>query len=165
MTQPGDLLLMASVLGITATALFDVWSLGRKALSAAAPPDYALVGRWFGHLAKGRFRHQSIAKAPPVRAERLIGWAMHYLIGVAFALVLLGFAGIEWLRNPTLVPAMVVGIGSVIAPFLLLQPGMGQGMAASRTPRPWAARSRSLINHAVFGAALYLAGWIHFILL
>jgi hypothetical protein len=128
-------------------------------------PDYALVGRWFGHLAKGRFRHESIAKATPVRGERSIGWAMHYLIGVAFAFVLLGFVGIEWLRNPTLLPAMVVGVGSVIAPLLVLQPGMGLGVAASRTPRPWVARLRSLINHAVFGAALYLAAWVHFILM
>jgi hypothetical protein len=150
---------MASALGVVATALLDLWSLSRKTLSGVAPPDYGLVGRWFGYIMKGQFHHDSIAKASPVRAERLMGWTLHYLIGIAFALVLLGYAGIEWLHDPTFLPAMVVGIGSVMAPFLILQPGMGSGVAASRTPRPWLARWRSLINHAVFGVALYVAGW------
>ena len=54
----------------------------------------------------------------------------------------------------------MVGIGSVAAPFLLMQPGMGAGIAASRTPRPAVARVRSLITHAVFGIGLYAAGSI-----
>lgn len=158
MLQIGNLLPMASALGVVATVLLDIWSLALKAVSGVAPPDYALVGRWFGHIVKGRCRHDSIAKASPVRAERLIGWTLHYLIGIAFACVLLGFAGADWLDDPTILPAMLVGISTVMAPFLILQPGMGLGVAASRSPRPGAARLRSLINHAVFGAALYVAG-------
>ena len=62
------------------------------------------------------------------------------------------------MRHPTLAPALIVGIGTVAAPFLLLQPGMGAGIAASRTPDPAAARMRSLVMHAVFGVGLYLVG-------
>jgi hypothetical protein len=49
----------------------------------------------------------------------------------------------------------------VAAPFLLLQPALGAGIAASRTPRPNVARRRSLVTHLVFGLGLYLAaeGW------
>ena len=43
------------------------------------------------------------------------------------------------------------------APFLLMQPGMGAGIAASRTPRPAIARVHSLLNHLAFGAGLYLS--------
>lgn len=39
-----------------------------------------------------------------------------------------------------------------------MQPGMGAGIAASRTPNPRAARLQSLVTHAVFGLGLYLAG-------
>ena len=46
-----------------------------------------------------------------------------------------------------------------MAPFLLMQPCMGAGIAASRTPHPASARVHSLINHAVFGLGLYLFGW------
>jgi hypothetical protein len=38
-----------------------------------------------------------------------------------------------------------------------MQPGMGMGIAASRTPRPNAARLRSLITHMSFGVGLYVA--------
>ncbi|MDF3939614.1 DUF2938 family protein, partial [Achromobacter denitrificans] len=48
---------------------------------------------------------------------------------------------------------------SVAAPFLILQPGMGAGIAASRVPKPNTARARSLMAHASFGVGLYLAAW------
>ena len=67
--------------------------------------------------------------------------------------------GREWAREPTLIPALIVGISSVAAPFLLTQPGMGLGIAARRTPNPAAARRRSLTTHAIFGLGLYAAGW------
>jgi hypothetical protein len=47
----------------------------------------------------------------------------------------------------------------VAAPFFLMQPGMGAGIAASRTRRPAAARFQSLVTHGVFGLGLYAAGW------
>jgi DUF2938 family protein len=46
-----------------------------------------------------------------------------------------------------------------VAPFLLMQPGMGAGIAASRTPRPVAARLQTLVTHGIFGLGLYAAGW------
>ena len=57
-------------------------------------------------------------------------------------------------------PALIVGIASAVAPLLILQPGMGLGVAGSRTPNPNAVRVRSLVMHAVFGIGLYLTAWI-----
>jgi len=65
-----------------------------------------------------------------------------------------------WVRQPTLAPALIVGIGSVAAPFLLMQPGMGAGVAARCTPHPAKARLHSLLTHAVFGVGLYLTARI-----
>ena len=160
MAEAADYVVCALLIGAGATALLDLWAAARKWLLGVAPPDYGLVGRWLGHVARGRFRHDAIKASPPVRGERLIGWTAHYLIGIAFAAVLLAVWGIEWARHPTIVPALIVGIGSVAAPFLLMQPGMGAGIAASRTPDPAAARIRSLVTHGVFGLGLYVAGWI-----
>ncbi len=147
------------ITGIGATAVMDVWGIARKPLLGIAAPDYGLVGRWIAHMAHGRFRHASIAAAPPAHGERLIGWTAHYLTGIVFAAVLIGIWGLAWVQRPTIGPALIVGIGTVAAPFLLMQPGMGAGIAASRTPRPAAARLQSLITHAVFGLGLYAAGW------
>jgi hypothetical protein len=152
--------LFALVIGAGATAVMDLWSVIRKTLLGIAPPDYGLVGRWLGHMARGRFRHEAIAASAPVRGELVIGWTAHYLTGIAYAALLIAVWGLAWVRQPTIGPALIVGIGTLAAPFLLMQPGMGAGIAASRTPRPAAARLQSLINHAVFGLGLYATGWV-----
>lgn len=145
----------AVLVGVGATVMLDVWTLLRTRLFRIPAPDYGLVGRWVAHLARGRFRHDAIAASRRVRNERAIGWIAHYLVGIAFAAVLLALWGSAWARDPTLGPALAVGIGSVVAPFLVMQPGMGAGIAARRTPRPAAARVQSLVTHAVFGVGLY----------
>jgi hypothetical protein len=128
-----DYVFCALIVGVGATAVMDFWGIVRKSLIGLPPPNYGLVGRWLAGVARGRFRNDSIATSPAVRFEGLIGWSAHYLI---------------------------VGIGTVAAPFLLMQPGMGAGIAASRTPNPSAARLQSLITHAVFGLGLYGAGFV-----
>ena len=153
-----DYLASTLVIGTGATLVMDGWGLARKRLLGMPAMDYGLVGRWLAYLPRGRFRHDPIAASPPVQGERLIGWTAHYLIGIAFAAVLLAVWGLDWARRPTLGPALIVGIASVAAPFLLMQPGMGAGLAASRTPRPAAARLQSLVTHAIFGLGLYAAG-------
>ena len=147
------------VVGLGATACMDLWALARRRLFGTPLPNYGFVGRWFAHLMRGRFRHDAIAAASPVPCEALIGWTAHYAIGVAFASLLVATCGVGWLQRPTLGPALAVGIATVAAPMLILQPGMGAGIAARRTPRPNAARTQSLVNHAVFGAGLYVAAW------
>jgi len=155
-----DYFVNALVLGVGATVLMDVWAIARKRAFGIPLPNYGLVGRWFAHLARGQFSHDSIAASPAVHGERVIGWVAHYVIGVAFAGLLLAVWGLAWVRQPTIGPALLVGIGTVAAPFLVLQPGMGAGVAASRTPRPAAAQLQSLITHSIFGLGLYVAGWV-----
>lgn len=150
-----NLLYDSIVIGAGATAVMDLWATARTRLLDVPAPDYGLVGRWIGHLARGRFRHDAIRRSPPVRGEAAIGWTAHYAIGMGFAGALLAIAGGPWTRDPTPGPALAFGVATVLAPFLVLQPGMGAGIAARRTPRPWAARAQSLVTHAVFGLGLY----------
>lgn len=160
MTAMHEIVAGALLIGSGATVVMDAWSILRKRLFGIPSLNYALVGRWFAHLPRGRFVHRPIAASAPVRGERTIGWVAHYGSGVAFAGALLAIFGVEWMCRPTIGPALIVGIGTVAAPFLLMQPGMGIGIAASRTPRPNAARIQSLITHTVFGVGLYAAGWL-----
>lgn len=158
MVEAAEFVASAVLIGTGATVVMDIWGMVRARLLGIPSLDYALVGRWLGHLVSGRLRHDRIAASPQVAGERVIGWAAHYLIGIGFAGVLLAMFGLDWLRQPTIAPALMVGIGSVAAPFLVMQPAMGAGIAASRTPRPWAARLQSLVTHAVFGFGFYAAG-------
>lgn len=151
-------LICSLIVGVVATLVMDLWGALRKPLFGMPAADYRLVGRWLSHLARGRFQHESIAKSPAARGEVLTGWIGHYLLGVAFAAAFIWIVGADWLRRPTLGAALIFGLITVLVPFMVMQPAMGMGMAARRTPRPTAARLQSLITHGVFGAGLYIGG-------
>ena len=143
-------------IGIGATVVMDLWGLLLRRLGVATL-NFAMVGRWAGHLLNGRVLHQAIAKAEPVRNELAWGWVIHYAIGVLFAMLLVAVVGEGWLLSPTLLPAAVVGVGTVVAPLCLMQPAMGAGFFASKTPKPSRNCLKSLATHFVFGVGLYLS--------
>lgn len=151
-----NVLAFTLLIGIGATLVMDLWGLIRLHLFGIPATDYSLVGRWLGHMPRGRFRHEAITRSAAVKGEKLTGWSAHYLTGIAYAALLTAIWGTDWISRPSIGPALIVGIGTIAAPFLLMQPGMGAGIAASRTPRPNATRFQSLLTHAVFGFGLYL---------
>lgn len=150
-----DVWTATTVTGIGATLAMDAWGLARRQLFGIPLNDYGMVGRWIAWMGRGRFFHSPIAKTPAMPGERLIGWTTHYAIGIGFAAALVGMAGPGWLAAPTPLPALAFGIVTVAAPLLVMQPAMGAGIAASRTPRPSAARFQSFVNHLVYGLGLY----------
>jgi hypothetical protein len=145
-----------ALIGIGATAVMDVGLSVQKRMGVRTL-DIALIGRWAGHLLRGRFAHASIAQAPPIAGERAWGWLTHYAVGIAFAGALVALQGLDWTRSPSLLPAVALGIGTVSLPLLVMQPAMGAGVAASKTPTPLKNCLRSLANHTVFGLGLYLS--------
>lgn len=156
-TLPADVFPAIVAIGIGATAAHDAWTALRRAAFGIASPDWALVGRWIAGLPRGRFVHAPIAATPSVRDERRIGLFAHYAIGIGFAALPPAIAGAGWLQAPTPGPALLAGALTVLAPFLLLHPGLGAGLFACRVARPWRTRFHSLVAHLVFGAGLYLA--------
>ncbi|HEX6637241.1 MAG TPA: DUF2938 domain-containing protein [Steroidobacteraceae bacterium] len=147
------------ITGLVATAVMDLWGLVRKPLLGWAVADYRFVGRWVSGFSRGQFRHEAIGRSQDRHGEVAIGWVAHYLLGLVFAALLLAIVGADWIRRPALMPAMLFGLITVLVPFLVMQPAMGAGYAASRTPRPTAARLQSLVTHAIFGLGLYAGGW------
>ena len=146
----------AIAIGVGASVLMDAWNLFLKRAYGVPSLNYCLLGRWFLHMPEGTFRHSSIATAPPRHRECAAGWAAHYTIGVVLALAFLALAPAGWLQRPTLLPALLYGIGTVVFPLLVLQPSFGLGIASSKTPRPAQARLTSCATHVVFGVGLYL---------
>lgn len=149
-------ILRVVLVGITATAVMDIWLLLLSGLGVPAS-SFAMLGRWVGHVARGRFVHAAIAKAPPVRNELALGWLTHYLIGVVYAALLVALQGKTWLERPTWLPALAFGVVTVAAPWFVMQPAMGAGFLALKTPTPLQNCLRSLANHAVYGTGMYLA--------
>jgi hypothetical protein len=146
-----ELVLRVALIGIGATLILDLWSFTLKTIFGVPFPNYTMVGRWIGHFPHGRFAHQSVIDAPHVAGEHFIGWIAHYGIGVSYAGLLIAFAGADWL---------IVGVATVAAPFFIMQPAMGSGIASSKAPKPNVARVRSLAAHTAFGFGLYLSASI-----
>ncbi len=148
--------IIGAVVGLGATLFMDGCALALKRAFSIPSANYCLVGRWLCHMLKGTFMHASIATAPQQRGECAVGWIAHYAIGIVYALVLVALVSGSWLARPTLLPALLFGVGSVLVPYLVMQPAFGLGIAASRTPQPTQARLRSLIAHTSFGVGLYV---------
>ena len=149
----------AIVIGVGATLCIDLWASFLKRLFGVQSLDYCLLGRWVLYMLEGRVMHSPISASAPKSHECKAGWTAHYAIGVSFAVL---FAGVmpDWLSRPTLLPALLFGVVTVLVPFFTMQPAFGFGIAAARTPNPAAARLKSLTTHAVFGAGLYVSALV-----
>ena len=149
-------ILGAIAIGIGATLIMNLWNLFLKRTFGIPSLNYCLLGRWLRHMPGGTLRHASINASPQKRFECKVGWTAHYTIGVVFALAFVVLTSGDWLARPTLLPALLYGIGTVVFPFFIMQPSFGLGIAASRTPHPAQARLKSLVTHIVFGVGLYV---------
>jgi hypothetical protein len=153
-------ILSAAAIGVGASVLMDVWNLLLKRVLGIPSLSYCLLGRWLLHMPAGTFAHVSISAAPQKRFECTAGWLAHYSIGIAFALVFLALLSGEWLAHPTLLPALLYGIATVVFPLFIMQPALGLGIAAAKTAKPAQARLKSLVTHTVFGIGLYLCALV-----
>lgn len=151
-----EILLRTLWMGAGATLAMDLWAALLRRFGVRSL-DFALLGRWIGHLRDGVWFHERIASAAPIVGERTLGWIAHYTIGITFAAVLVGVFGLRWARTPTLLPALLVGLVTVVAPLLVLQPALGLGVASSRTAAPLFNSLKSVVTHLVYGVGLYLA--------
>ncbi|KJY67856.1 DUF2938 family protein [Vibrio nigripulchritudo] len=150
-----EIVLQALVIGVGATAFMDVFAWLQKRLLNLPSLDYSWVGRWMLCMRKGQFMHSSIMATPAQRGETVLGWVAHYAIGIAFVWIMLCVHP-QWTESPSLVVALFTGFVSVAAPFLIMQPAFGLGVAAQNTPKPNMARIRSVVAHLSFGFGIYL---------
>ncbi|XDD53345.1 DUF2938 domain-containing protein [Leptospira sp. WS4.C2] len=142
-------------IGIGATMAMDVWRFLLQKTMGVSSLDLGLLGRLVGHTFRGKLFHDGIAKSQAIAGETMIGWVVHYAIGIFFSFLLPIIWGEGWLRNPSLLPAILVGVGTIFAPWFLMQPAMGIGIAASKAPKPTQVRLRNFAIHTVYGFGLY----------
>lgn len=156
MNEKVEFVVRSVLIGAGATLVMDVWAALLRRFGIPSL-NFAFLGRWLGHLPEGRLVHESIARATPVRGELVLGWVAHYSIGITFAGLLLVIFGLDWAHAPTFLPALAIGVVTVVAPLLILQPALGAGIASLKTPAPLFNSLKSLATHTVFGVGLYLA--------
>ena len=94
----------------------------------------------FVHGAEVRFTAACWMVGARARSGPRMPEATDYLVCAVLtgtgATAVIDVRGLDWARDPTIAPALIVGMATVAAPLPLMQPGMDAGVAASRTP-PW----------------------------
>lgn len=133
----------------------DVWAVIQNRIWGLSLPNWAMPGRWFAHLPKGKVFHRDIGQAEHIAGEHVLGWLFHYGVGVAYGVLFLFLVGTEWLQDPGFLSAWIFAIATIAAGWFILQPGMGLGWAGSNTPAPWKSRGLGLIAHTAFGLGLW----------
>ena len=153
-------LLAACVSGIFATVALDIWQRLLFAASGIPPANWALIGRWFAHLPRGRFIHRPIGESEEVPGELTLGWVTHYLIGLVYGFAYVGLMAYGFDRPPSLLNGAVFGAASVVIPWFILQPGLGIGVMGRLAPNPWVPRLNALSSHIIYGVALFIGAWL-----
>jgi hypothetical protein len=148
-------ILAAIGIGIGATLFTDLWNLFLKRSFNIQSLDFCLLGRWLLYMPHGIFRHDNIKAAQPKSYECAFGWLAHYSIGVSLTLFFALIVFLNWMR-PTLLSALLYGIGTVVFPLFVLQPSLGLGIASSKTSKPVQSRLKSLATHIFFGIGIWL---------
>jgi Protein of unknown function (DUF2938) len=92
-----DIILRAALVGIGGTIVLDLYAFLMQRMFGV-PANWKMVGRWLGHMSKGEFVQTNVEQAEPVPGA--LGWAFHYVIGIAYGLLLVAIWGAGWLRQP-----------------------------------------------------------------
>ena len=82
-------------------------------------------------------------------------------MGIAYAALYLAIMRLGFGSGPTLTSALAFAITLLAAPWFIMQPALGLGFMAARTPKPAAVLAVNVSVHTVFGVGLYLGaiGW------
>jgi hypothetical protein len=55
---------------------------------------------------------------------------------------------------------MILALCLLVAPYFIMMPGMGAGVAGARTPKPNVTRLKSALGHSVFGLGMYVTALV-----
>lgn len=106
---------------------------------------------------QGKIIHASIARSPRFNMNMYWAGLLITVLGSYSHWVSSSSQGKLGYCNLNFIPHYYLGVISVLIPFFIIgQPAMGSGFAASKTPQPWINRIKSLINHSIFGCGLFL---------
>jgi len=154
-----DIVVKVLVLGFFATIIMDIWATFSNRVLDFPRTNWAMVGRWVGHIPAGKFIHNPVSTSTPIRHEKALGWAFHYMIGTVYAAFYVVFLMFNGEHNASLAQAWYFGLVTMLSPWFILQPALGLGIFAVKAPKPNWVRIQNLATHSVFGVALY-CGWL-----
>ncbi len=153
-------ILQTLLVGIIATATLDIWQQIYRLVFGAPITDWAMIGRWVGHIPEGKFVQPDIGKAPPIANEYSLGWIAHYVVGIGYAVVYLLLMRFVVGSPPSFISAMVFGAVSVGVTWFFMEPILGAGIMGSKIPRQARAMAHDFTSHLSLGLGLYVGALV-----
>ena len=145
------LIFFSLVVGIGSTLFLDLWGLFLFKLKGIPATDWGSVGRWLLGLRQGLWVASQQDTRPTSLLEKVSGWAFHYFVGIAYAVIVAIGWGEPFIQAPTLLPIILVGIVlSSVAGLTLFMPAMGAGFFGRKIPNQGTAILMMMIAHTVF---------------
>ena len=149
-------LLHILIAGVIATAILDLWQQVFRLLFGLPITDWGMIGRWVGHFKDGQFVHKNIGAAPPIPNETAIGWIVHYVVGVGYAVVYFGLMWLVFRMPPDLLSALIFAALSVSVTWFVMEPILGAGVMAAHVPGRCRVLAQDFTSHLSLGVGLYL---------
>ena len=144
------------VSGIIATLLFDIFQISLTFAYGVNKAKWDLAGRYFIGVSKGNYIQEDLANEPAEQNELLIGYVVHYLIGVIYGLIYVIINSL-FLSEPSLLLALVIGFFTVLGSWCLMMPyAYNLGFFGSKIDEQKQIIVQNLLFHFVFGVGLYL---------
>ncbi|WP_251976153.1 DUF2938 family protein [Salinicola avicenniae] len=145
------------VVGVGSTIVLDLWAWLVAKTTGMAGTDWGVVGRWLLDIPKGRLVLDSRPDRPaPGGREKIVGWLFHYLVGLAYAMLILLIWGVDYIADPQVMPVFWVGVViSSLAGLLILMPGLGGGVLGRKLPNQAVLIVYVIIAHIAFAAGQY----------
>jgi len=154
-----ELMIKVLLVGIFSTVIIDIWATISNRLLKLPKTNWTMVGRWLGHIPKGKFTHNPVSSSPKIKHEHIIGWIFHYFIGVIYAAIYVAIVVWGLSNDSSLLTAWFFGLFTLLSPWLILQPALGLGFFAVNSPNANKVRLQNIALHSIFGIALYY-GWL-----
>ena len=73
MSEGLEIVVRAALIGTGGTLALDLWNAFLKRFFGVPSLNLGMLGRWFGHFPRGRFKHEIIAEASPFRVNTSSG--------------------------------------------------------------------------------------------
>ena len=145
------------VAGVLGTSVMDFLNHLFSRTGVLSKIDVRMIGRMSAGWARGRFCYRHPDEMKPVANEMLYGYITHYAIGVGLALIYV--LGWKFLVGGSASPlwALVYGVATTAASYVLVYPSMGLGVCGRRSPEGIKNPLSSLANHLFYGVGLAIA--------
>jgi hypothetical protein len=146
--------------GLFATFCMDLWGVILNLTFHIPRPSYEPIGRFLLSLFDLKTYFSDLSPTHMFLLKNSLGWVTHITIGLIDAALYMIFIFKILKSKPHFLTSLFFAWAMIFMPFLIEQPALGMGVAASHSLHPDLARFMTLSYHTAFGIGLYVGSLI-----